>query len=120
MEPSPLLISILLLIRPSLKVTAAAPTLAPIKALKSGASATPRASAYPLTGGTQTAEEITVQYQAAMARGAEVGRAQMGAGDTGRRGTEDTARPSAEEDAGRGSTKDTVLTPTNITTGNQR
>ena len=37
-----------------------------------------------------------------------MGRAQLGAGDTGRRGAEDTVRPVAEEEADRGSTEDTT------------
>ena len=54
------------------------------------------------------AKEIAVQYRAVMVRGAEMGRAQMGAGDTSRRGMEDTVRLSAKEDAGRGSTEGTA------------
>ena len=79
----------------SIKVTTArVPLLAPTKALKSGASATLRASAQPLTGGTQTAEEITAEYRAAMAQGAKRARAQVGADDVGQRSTEDAARQS--------------------------
>ena len=45
-------------------------------------------------------EEISAQYRAAMARGVEMGQAQLGAGDTGRCGTEDTIQLVAEEGAG--------------------
>ena len=38
----------------------------------------------------------------------------------GRGSTEGAARSDVEEDAGRGITEDTVLAPTNVTTGNQR
>ena len=58
-----------------------------------------------MTGGPQTAATI-VQYRAAMARGAERGRAQMDAGDAGQSSAEEAARPGLRggcsgEDAGR-------------------
>ena len=43
-----------------------------------------------------------MQYQAALARGAERAQAQVDAGDTGRSITEAAARPGAGEDAGQG------------------
>ena len=80
----------------------------PTKALKSEGNATPRVASQPPIGRPRTAEEIAAQYRAEMARGAEMCRAQMGAGDTSRRGMEDTVRLSAKEDASRGSTEDTA------------
>ena len=65
------------------------------KALKSGASATPRTVAQPPTEGPQTAEEIAAAV-----------RAQADAGDSGRSSAEDAARPGAEGEAGQGGALD--------------
>ena len=54
----------------SLKVTAAAPSLAPTKALKLGASAMPRMVAQSPTGGPQTLEAAATKLREALARGA--------------------------------------------------
>ena len=85
---------------PSLKVTAAPPSLAPTKAHKSGRTATSHTALQPPTGGSRTAEEVAEQYRAAMARGIAMARAQSGVDDTSRRGAKEAARPGAEEDAG--------------------
>jgi hypothetical protein len=47
------------LARLNLRVATTTPSLAPTKALKSGATAMPRAAAQPPTGRPRTAEEIT-------------------------------------------------------------
>ena len=54
------------------------------------------------------AEEIAAQYWAEMVRGAEMGRAQVGSSDAGRRGAGDAVRPGVEEEAGRGNAEDTA------------
>jgi len=85
-----------------LRATPAAAPLAPTKALKSGASSTPRTVAQSPTGGPQTAETVA-RYRDTIARGDTAAQVQEDTSDAGRSSVADAARPGVEGEADRGS-----------------
>jgi len=68
---------------------------------------TPSTASQPPSGRPRTAELISEELRAAMARGASSARAQLGANVAGRHGAKDVIRPRAEEESSRGAKGET-------------
>ncbi|XP_039818690.1 translation initiation factor IF-2-like [Panicum virgatum] len=90
---------------PAEATTKSATCLAPTKALKTGARATPHSAPLPPIRGDQALEAGAVKLRETMARGAQeaqLARAQEGGGDAGQSGAAAATRVDADKEAGRG------------------